>query len=174
MILLVLLIMFSLVLTSCADPGSDKPGEVETTPEDETGLDDGWMPGDDTPPYAYAQAMRERLDPVIDEVFGIVEVEYHHFDLVSVNAAGEGSYDVRYVLKNAPPHTEFLAYRIIHDTLDRVFDFVSFEDADDLEGYVLMYGEEIPEMISVALIFEGEHYFWEVWYDGTYLGFFTL
>ena len=170
MIILVLMIAFSLVLVSCVAV-DDKPEEVE-----ETGSSNGddWKSGDETPPYAYAKELRDKLDPVIEDTFGIVEVEYRHYDSVRVNAAGEGSYNVRYVIKNAPPHDEFLAYRIIHDTLDRVFDFVSFADADDLEGYVSMYGEEIPEEIGVALLFEGENYYWEVSYDGTYIGFYSF
>ena len=166
MVLLSLLIVFSLLLVSCADTGSSVPEDTGTGSESD---DDGWRPGDETPPYAYAEELRRRLDPVIEDTFGIVEVEHHVYDSM-------GTYDVRYRLKNAPPHDEFLAYQIIHSVIDRAFDFGSFEDAEDLEEYVSIYGEEIPEHINSGFFFEveGKNYYWEVFYDGEYIGFYAF
>jgi hypothetical protein len=163
-ILLTLLILFSLALGAC----SSAPEEVETAPKGEIGLDGDWM-HDETPPYPYAQAMRNRLDSVLDEAFGIAEVQYYVDDLVKVH--GQGAYNVRYALKDVPQGEAF--YYALEEVFGQAFNFYLFADMETAETYFEYY-DELPEDISVAMEFEGGNYYWQVWYDGTYLGFFTF
>lgn len=158
-ILPILLILISLVLASCGLA----PVEVETAPEAEVGLDGEWK-SDETPPYRYAQAMRDRLDPVLDEVFGIGQVHYYTLDTLE-------TYNVRYVLEETPQGEAF--YYALEDVFDRAFHDYLFADHPTAESY-FEWNDELPEDMSVVLMFEGMNHYWIVMYDGTYLTFTTV
>lgn len=157
MILPILLLLTSLVLAACGSA----PEAVETEPE--IGLDGDWM-YDDTPPYPYAQAMRDRLDPVLEQAFGIEEVHYYVFDVM-------GTYDVRFALQDVPEGEAF--YYALDDVFDQAFDFYIFADMESAESYFEWY-DELPENMSVAIDFEDSTHYWLVTYDGTYLIFGTI
>ena len=159
MILPVVLILSILLLTAC---GSTPEG-AETAPEAEIGLDGEWM-RDDTPPYPYAQAMRDQLDPALSAVFGISEIHYYTLD-------GMGTYDVRYALQDVPQGEAF--YYALEDVFAEVFDFHLFADHESAASY-FEWNDEVPESMSVALDFEDATHFWLVEFDGTYLIFTTL
>lgn len=154
-----LLILFSLVLVACGS----SPAEVETAPEAEVGLDGEWR-HDGTPPFAYAQAMRERLDPVLGAAFGFSDVHYSVLDPMS-------TYDVRYALQNVPEGEAF--YYALEDVFAEAFDFHLFEDHESAASY-FEWNDEVPENMSVAMDFEGNTHYWLVNFDGTYLIFTTL
>jgi hypothetical protein len=158
-ILTVLLILTSLVLAACGSA----PEAIETEPEAEIGLDGDWMV-DDTPPYPYAQAMRDQLDPVLQQAFGIEVVHYYVFDLM-------GTYNVRFALQDVPEGEAF--YYTLEDVFNQAFDFYIFADMESAESYFQWY-DELPEEMSVAMDFEDTTHYWLVTYDGTYLTFTTL
>lgn len=149
----VLLMLTTLILAACG-----RPTEVaDPEPETEIGLDGGWMP-DDTPPYPYAQDLRDRLDPALDQAFGIEEVHYN----VSLG------YAVRYALQDFQQDEAF--YLALGEILDEVFDYQVWDDWETAELYFAS-NDELPSTIGGTTNFEGEIYGWGVGFDGTYLGF---
>lgn len=158
-ILQVVLISTFLAMAACGSA----PEAVETEPEAEIGLDGDWMP-DDTPPYPYAQAMRDRLDPALDQAFGIKEVHYYAFDVM-------GTYNVRFALQNVPEGEAF--YYALEDVFEQAFDFYLFGEHETAESY-FAWNDELPEDMSVAMNFEETTHFWIVTFDGTYLLFGTI
>lgn len=158
-IVLQVLLMTILILAACGGA----PEAVEAEPEAEIGLDGEWM-YDDTPPYAYAQAMRDRLDPALEQAFGIEEVHYYVFDVM-------GTYNVRFALQNVPEGEAF--YYALEDVFDQAFDFYLFGEFETAESY-FNWNDELPEDMSVAMNFEDSTHFWLVIYDGTYLIFATI
>lgn len=159
MLLPALLITFALLLTACG--GS--PEVVETMPEPEIGLDGEWM-RDDTPPYTYAQAMRDRLDSPLRSAFDYSEVHYKVLDTMR-------TYDVRYALQSVPEGEAF--YHALEEVFAEAFDFHLFEDHESAASY-FDWNEEVPENMSVAIELEGSAHYWLVNWDGTYLIFTTL
>jgi len=114
--------------------------------------------------------LRDRLDPVLDEAFGIAEVHYYVMDLIKVH--GQGAYNLRYALVDAPQGEAF--YYALDDVFGQAFDFHLFEDMESAETYFEYYDEMPPDHMSVSMRYEDKGYSWEVTYDGTYLSFFIF
>lgn len=159
MLLPAMLITFALLLAACGGV----PEAVESAPEPVVGLDGEWM-RDDTAPYAYAQAMRNRLDPALSSAFGYGEVHYKVLDTMQ-------TYDVRYALQNAPEGEAF--YHALKEVFAEAFDFHLFEDHESAASY-FEWNDEFPENMSVAMDIEGSTHYWLVNWDGTFLIFTTL
>lgn len=158
-ILMSLLLLTTLVLTACGSA----PEAVDPEPEVDVGLDGEWL-ADDTPPYPYAQAMRERLDPMLDQAFGIEEVQYSTIDAMN-------TYNVRYALQNVPEGEAF--YFALEEVLTEVFDIQAWGDFDTAGSYFDQH-DELPDVIGVSMNFEDSFHFWNVAFDGTYLIFATV
>ncbi len=159
----VLLMLTALILTACgsaAEVVAPEPEADVPEPEAEIGLDGDWMP-DDTPPYPHAQFMRDRLDPALDQAFGIEAVHYHTF------GPGE-TYNVRYALQNVQEGEAF--YLALGEIFEEVFDFQVWDDWETAESYFATH-DELPDVIGVMLNYEDSAYFWDVGFDGTYLIF---
>lgn len=161
-------IVFSLAMASCGLL-PDATGETETEAMADTSPDNDWLP-DETPPYSYARELRDRLDPLLEDKFGITEVRYKVSDILKVY--DEYAYYVSYTLENVPEGEAF--YYDLDEVFGQVFDLHLFVDMESAESYFNHYDEIPPEHMSVAMNYEGNGYAWEVTFDGITLSFFIF